>query len=74
MLKKMQVNIRPFYSKNNAQVVKWINNLQLDLTDKIEELKEAVNTTSKTKNKQQRSCTDGRLHGRRSKALERSLS
>tara|TARA_R110002020_G_scaffold79078_3_gene198416 strand:+ start:10960 stop:12597 length:1638 start_codon:yes stop_codon:yes gene_type:complete len=51
MLKKMQVNIRPFYSKNNAQVVKWINNLQLDLTDKIEELKEAVNTTSKTKNK-----------------------
>jgi hypothetical protein len=31
-------------------------------------------TTSKTKNKQQGSCTDGRLHRRRSKALERSLS
>jgi len=31
-------------------------------------------TTSKIKNKQQGSCTDGRLHRRRSKALERSLS
>jgi len=50
-LKKLQVNIRPFYSRNNSQVVNWINNFLVDLNDRIEELREAVNTTTNAKNK-----------------------
>jgi len=51
ILKKLQVNIRPFYSRNNSQVVNWINNFLVDLNDRIEQLREAVNTTNKVKNK-----------------------
>tara|TARA_R100001129_G_scaffold181511_1_gene160898 strand:- start:2425 stop:4059 length:1635 start_codon:yes stop_codon:yes gene_type:complete len=47
MLKSFHIQVRPFYSKNNIQVLKWINNLIIDLNDKIEELKDVVNTTKK---------------------------
>ena len=47
MLKSFHIQVRPFYSKNNMQVLKWINNLIIDLNDKIEELKDIVNATKK---------------------------
>ena len=50
MLSKMDVVVRPFYSKNTANVVKWINNLLLDLSDRIDELRDIINT-SNTNNK-----------------------
>ena len=34
MLSRMGIVVRPFYSKNNVNVIKWINNLLLDLNDK----------------------------------------
>ena len=43
MLDRMDIPVRPFYSKNNANVVKWINNLLLDLCDKIDELRDTLN-------------------------------
>ena len=50
-LTKLDVNIRPFYSRNNLQVVKWINELILDLNDRIEDLKEITNNTGKVNKK-----------------------
>tara|TARA_R100001129_G_scaffold186616_1_gene179247 strand:- start:21 stop:1658 length:1638 start_codon:yes stop_codon:yes gene_type:complete len=43
-LAKLEVKIRPFYSRNSLQVVKWINELILDLNDRIEELKDITNS------------------------------
>ena len=50
-LTKLDVNIRPFYSRNSLQVVKWINELILDLNDRIEDLKEITNNTGKVNKK-----------------------
>ena len=50
-LKKLEVKIRPFYTKSDANVVRWINTLILDLNEQIEYLKDIVNNTSKTKNR-----------------------
>jgi|TARA_R110002020_G_scaffold61058_4_gene164707 ATP-dependent DNA helicase DinG len=50
MLSKMDIIVRPFYSKNNANVTKWITNLLLDLSDKIDELRDIINNRS-TNNK-----------------------
>ena len=50
MLSKMDIVVRPFYSKNNVNVVKWINNLLLDLSDRIDELRDTINNTN-TNNK-----------------------
>ena len=50
MLSKMDIVVRPFYSKNAANVIKWINNLLLDLSDKVEELRDTlhnINTNNK---------------------------
>ena len=48
-LTRMEVNIRPFYSRNSLQVVKWINELILDLNDRIEELKDVTNNNKISK-------------------------
>ena len=48
-LSKMDVTIRPFYSRNSLQVVKWINELILDLNDRISELREASNNNNVNK-------------------------
>ncbi len=48
-LTRMEVNIRPFYSRNSLQVVKWINELILDLNDRIEELKDVTNNNKVSK-------------------------
>jgi len=50
MLKRMDILVRPFYSKNNANVIKWINNLLLDLSDKIDQLRDVI-SNSNTNNK-----------------------
>ena len=50
MLSKMDIVVRPFYSKNTANVIKWINNLLLDLSDKVDELRDLLNHTN-TNNK-----------------------
>ena len=50
MLNKMDIQVRPFYSKNNANIIKWINNLLLDLSDKIDQLRDIINN-SKSNNK-----------------------
>jgi Rad3-related DNA helicase len=50
MLSKMDIVVRPFYSKNTANVIKWINNLLLDLSDKVEELRDTLNNIN-TNNK-----------------------
>ena len=49
MLSRMDILVRPFYSKNSANVIKWINNLLLDLSDKIEELRNTINVNSNNK-------------------------
>jgi len=49
ILSKMDIVVRPFYSKNSSNVVKWINNLLLDLSDKIEELRNTINTNTDNK-------------------------
>ena len=49
MLKRMDILVRPFYSKNSANVIKWINNLLLDLSDKIDQLRDI--SSSNTNNK-----------------------
>ena len=51
MLSKMDILVRPFYSKNNSNVVKWINNLLLDLSDKIEEVRDTINNSNNSNNK-----------------------
>ena len=43
MLSRMGIVVRPFYSKNNVNVIKWINNLLVDLNDKIDELRDKIN-------------------------------
>ena len=50
-LKKLEVQVRPFYTKTNTNVVRWISTLILDLNEKIDSLKETVNNTSKNNNK-----------------------
>ena len=50
MLKRMDILVRPFYTKNNANVIKWINNLLIDLSDKIDELRDVVGNAN-TNNK-----------------------
>ena len=50
MLSRMDILVRPFYSKNNANVIKWINNLLLDLSDKMDELRDIINSAN-TNNK-----------------------
>tara|TARA_R100001594_G_scaffold52909_1_gene86496 strand:+ start:513 stop:2150 length:1638 start_codon:yes stop_codon:yes gene_type:complete len=50
MLKRMDIIVRPFYSKNNTNVIKWINNLLLDLSDKIDQLRDTI-SNSNTNNK-----------------------
>jgi ATP-dependent DNA helicase DinG len=50
MLSKMDIVVRPFYSKNTANVIKWINNLLLDLSDKVDELRDTLNNIN-TNNK-----------------------
>jgi Rad3-related DNA helicase len=50
MLSRMDIVVRPFYSKNTANVIKWINNLILDLSDKVDELRDTLNSTN-TNNK-----------------------
>ena len=50
MLKRMDILVRPFYTKNNANVIKWINNLLLDLSDKIDQLRDIISNTN-TNNK-----------------------
>ena len=50
-LSKMDITMRPFYSRNNMQVVKWIRELVIDLNDKIEELKDITNNTNKVNKK-----------------------
>ena len=50
-LTRLDVNIRPFYSRNSLQVVKWINELIIDLNDRIEDLKEATNNKGKVNKK-----------------------
>ena len=50
MLNKMDIQVRPFYSKNNANIIKWINNLLLDLSDKMDELRDIINN-NKSNNK-----------------------
>ena len=49
-LKKLEVKIRPFYTKSNANVVRWINTLALDLNDQIDNLKDIVNNAPKADN------------------------
>ncbi len=49
MLKRMDIIVRPFYSKNNANVIKWINSLLIDLSDKIEQLRDSINNTNNKK-------------------------
>ena len=51
MLNKMDILVRPFYSKNASNVIKWINNLLLDLTDKIDELRDIISSINTTNNK-----------------------
>ena len=46
----MDILVRPFYSKNNSNVIKWINTLLLDLSDRLEELRDTINN-SNTNNK-----------------------
>tara|TARA_R110002073_G_scaffold85340_1_gene203278 strand:+ start:1 stop:981 length:981 start_codon:yes stop_codon:yes gene_type:complete len=46
----MDILVRPFYTKNNTNVIKWINTLLLDLSDRIEELRDTINN-SNTNNK-----------------------
>ena len=50
MLNRMDILVRPFYSKNDANVIKWISNLLLDLNDKMDELRDIINN-SNTNNK-----------------------
>jgi Rad3-related DNA helicase len=50
MLKRMDILVRPFYSKNNANVIKWINSLILDISDKIDQLRDII-SNSNTNNK-----------------------
>jgi len=50
MLKRMDILVRPFYSKNNANVIKWINNLLLDISDKKDQLRDII-SNSNTNNK-----------------------
>ena len=50
MLKRMDILVRPFYSKNSANVIKWINNLLLDLSDKIDQLRDII-SSGNTNNK-----------------------
>ena len=50
-LTKLEIKVKPFYSRNSLQVVKWINDLILDLNDRVEELKEITNTTNKVNKK-----------------------
>ena len=50
MLKRMDILVRPFYSKNNANVVKWITSLLLDISDKIDQLRDII-SNSNTNNK-----------------------
>ena len=50
MLSRMDILVRPFYSKNNSNVIKWINTLLLDLSDRLEELRDTINN-SNTNNK-----------------------
>ena len=49
MLKRMDILVRPFYSKNTANVIQWINNLLLDLNDKIDELRDIISTNTNNK-------------------------
>ena len=51
MLSKMDIPVRPFYTKNTANVIKWISNLLLDLSDKINELRDILNNTSSNNKK-----------------------
>ena len=50
MLNRLGVQVRPFYSKNNINVVKWITNLLVDLNEKINQLHDEINN-SKSNNK-----------------------
>ena len=51
MLSRMDILVRPFYSKNGVNVIKWINNLLLDLSDKIEELRDTINNNNSNNKK-----------------------
>jgi len=46
MLTRMDMPVRPFYSKNNVNVIKWISNLLLDLSDKKDELRDVINSAN----------------------------
>ena len=49
MLHRMDILVRPFYSKNDANVIKWISNLLLDLSDKMDELRDIINSNTNNK-------------------------
>ena len=51
MLNKMDVVVRPFYSKNNANIIKWISNLLIDLSDKVDELRDVIVSTNSNNKK-----------------------
>ena len=50
MLGRLGIQVRPFYSKNNINIIKWINNLLIDLNDKVDDLHDKINNT-KSNNK-----------------------
>lgn len=50
MLNRMDVTVRPFYSKNSTNIINWINNLLLDLNEKINDLQDKISNT-KSNNK-----------------------
>ena len=49
MLNRMDILVRPFYSKNDANVIKWISNLLIDLSDKIDELRHIISSNTNNK-------------------------
>jgi len=51
MLSKMDIVVRPFYSRNNSNVIKWITNLLIDLSDKIDELRDIITNTNSNNKK-----------------------
>jgi len=51
MLSKMDIVVRPFYSRNNSNVIKWITNLLIDLSDKVDELRDIITNTNSNNKK-----------------------
>jgi len=50
-LKKLEVNVRPFYTKNSANTLNWINTLAVDINDRINDLEEIIRSIPKSKEK-----------------------